>query len=68
MTTNMGPGFGRDRAPEDLAEEIMNQPGEGLDDLLEGAEIDEDFGDASTDLLDEAFGASYDDGGDYTDF
>ena len=66
--SNFGPGFGRERRAEDLADEIINQPGEGLDDLLEVSEI-EDGAHFDDDL--NAFEDSYeesDDGGDYSDF
>lgn len=63
----MGPNerelAGRER-PEDIADEIMNQSDEGIDDLLEGTELDElDFVDGDFSLDEE-----FDDGGDYTDF
>lgn len=38
---HLGPGLGRDKSPEAIAEDIMNQSDEGVDDLLEGTEITE---------------------------
>jgi len=56
---HLGPGMGRDKSPESIAEEIMNQSDEGVDDLLEGTEIvdgdraepDYDDEDATVDLF-----------------
>lgn len=65
---NYGPGFGREKSVEDLADEIMNQPGEGLDDLMESVEIDDDA--SFEDIGGGAFSDSYDesdDGGDYSE-
>jgi hypothetical protein len=36
---HLGPGNGRERSPEDLAQEIMDSSDEGMDDLLQGTEI-----------------------------
>ncbi len=62
MSNNL-PGI---KGPEELAEEIMNQSDESMDDLLEGTEILED-GDEDGDI--DFTGLEFeDDGGDYTDF
>ncbi len=64
MSNNL-PG---NKGPEELAEDIMNQSDESMDDLLEGTEI---LTDADADFEDlEDFGdvEFEDDGGDYTDF
>lgn len=53
------PGPGTKRSPEDIAEEIINQSDEGLDDLLNGTEVeDEDDYDLDVEplALDEVFG------------
>ena len=69
---HLGPGDGRDRSPESIAEGIMNQSDEGLDDLLEGTEIiggDDAEPDFEDDGPQELFGDNLDfesdDSGDY---
>lgn len=57
--------FGRDRSPEDEAAEIMNQSDEGLDDLMEGTEVNE--GDDAFESGDEEVDSESDDGGDFAD-
>lgn len=54
--------FGRDRSPEAQAEEIMNQSDEGLEDLMEGTEIDE--GDDAFEVEDEDLDSAEDMSGD----
>lgn len=57
---------GRERNLEDIADEIMNQSDEGLDDLLDGTALDSDADLSGFDDVDgEEF---FDDGGDYVDF
>jgi hypothetical protein len=58
-----GPGDGRERNLEDIAQGIMNQSDEGVDDLLGGTEVfeDNDEDDAYSPQADE------DDGGDYSE-
>ena len=67
--SNFGPGDGRERSVEDLAEEIMNQSGEGLDDLLDATEVDDDGAfDDDLSSFEDSYDDSADDGGDYSDF
>jgi len=53
----MGPG--RERSPEAIADEIINQSDEGMDDLLEGTEV-YDGDDAESDFDDDGYPAEID--------
>jgi len=66
--------LGRERSPEDIAQEIIDSSDEGMDGLLEGTEIvDGDDAEADYDYEGspkEIWGdeADFDDGGDYSEF
>ena len=65
---HQGPGDGRERSPEDLAQEIIDSSDEGMDDLLEGTEIiegDDAEPDYDSDGLPNEIGGDFDDGDDY---
>jgi hypothetical protein len=62
----MSYGPGTRKSPEEIAEDIMNQSGEGLDDIMEGTEIYDDFGTAEPLGVDELIDTG-DDGGDYSE-
>jgi hypothetical protein len=63
--------YGREKTPEQEAEEIMNQSDEGMEDMLEGTELDlgdDEMPDDSDLMSDMGIERESDDGGDYTDF
>jgi hypothetical protein len=70
---HLGPGTGRERSPEDIAQEIIDSSDEGFDDLDSTEIVDGD--DAEPDYYDdesprEIYGdeADFDDGGDWSEF
>jgi len=72
---HLGPGTGRERSPEDIAQEIIDSSDEGMDDLLEGTEIvDGDSAEKDYDYDEsprEIYGDEtdfVDDGGDWSEF
>lgn len=71
---HLGPGEGRERSPESIAQEIMEQSDEGVGDFLGGTEITDgddaeaDYGAGESPADDLGGELDFDDGGDYSDF
>ena len=67
---HLGPGTGREKSPESIAEEIMNQSDEGVDDMVYGTEIT-DMEHAEPDFEEDdnvsELDFESDDGGDYSE-
>lgn len=63
------PAYGRrSNTPEDIAEDIINQSGEGIDDLVSGTEVPEEFDDSEFISVEDLLKDSDDDGGDYNEW